>query len=71
MKENVFKLKIEHAANNKTGPFSETELDRAIKVTNRGRVRDPEGLISEIFPFMVLDHKMSLLLLFNELKSKG
>ena len=71
MKNKVFNLKLETAAKTKSEPFSNAELDIAIKGMNRGRARDPEGLISEIFPTMGSDLKISLLQMFNELKHCG
>ena len=71
IKKKVFNMKLKLAAQTKSEPFTEKELNNGIKGMNTEGSRDPKGLISEIFPFMGSDLKLSLLQLLNELKSSG
>ena len=66
----LFKLRLELAKGNKSPPWVMKDLEDALKDLKRGKCRDPEGLIREIFREEVLGEnlKKSLLVLFNRIK---
>ena len=47
--EELFKLRLELAKNEKTADWTMDDLDKALKQLKSGKCRDPDGLIREIF----------------------
>ena len=66
----LFKLRLGLAKENKSPPWVMKDLEDAIKELKTGKCRDPEGLIREVFKEDALgeDLKQSLLILFNKIK---
>ena len=73
LKDELFKLKIKAAKQNKTDPWKLEELESVLKKLKNDKSRDPNGLINELFKPGVIgdDLKLSLLLMFNKIKDQG
>ena len=71
--EELFRLRLELAKNQKTKPWVMSDLENALKQLKSGKCRDPEGLIREIFMLENIgeDLKQSLLVLLNKVKASG
>ena len=68
----LFKLRLELARQNKSTPWVMKDLEEAIKELKTGKYRDPEGFIREVFKEDALgdDLKKSLLILYNKIREK-
>ena len=66
----LYNFRVELAKEDKTPPWSMSDLEDALKDLKNGKCRDPEGLIREVFKEDVIgdDLKNSLLLLLNKIK---
>ena len=66
----LFDLRLELAKEDKTDPWVMEDLNDAIKSLKRGKCRDPEGIIREVFMdgSMREDLKKSMLILCNNIK---
>ena len=64
---------MKSAENNKSQPWTNCDLEKALKDLKRNKSRDSEGLINEIFKSEVIGSnlKSSLLLMFNNLKKEN
>ena len=73
LKNEIFKLKMKKAKENKSKDWSIEELDAVLKEIKKGKSRDPEGLSREIFHINNIGEnlKISLLIMFNQLKHQG
>ena len=73
LQEELFKLRLEEAKKKKSPDWTLTDLDEALKRLKKGKCRDPDGLIREIFKEEVIGHdlKLSLLRMFNNIKKTG
>ena len=72
IQNDLFKLRLELAKQNKSPPWVMQDLEDAIKDLKTGKCRDPEGMIREVFKEEALgeDLKKSLLILFNKIKEE-
>ena len=73
LQEELFKLRLESAKKKKTAPWNMKDLDLALRSLKRGKCRDPDGLLREIFKEGVIgeDLKSSLLVMLNKIKMTG
>ena len=73
LQEELFKLRLEMAKNNKSPQWTMNDLDEALKSLKEGKCRDPEGLIRQLFKEedMGDDLKKYMLVLFNRSKDTG
>ena len=73
LQEELFKLRLEEAKKKKSPDWTLADLEEALKWLNKGKCRDPDGLIREIFKEEVIGHdlKLSLLRMFNNIKRTG
>ena len=66
-------LKMEVAKNKITAPFAMKDLETVLKTLKANKSRDPEGIDRTIFGMNTVgnDLKLSLLMLFNNMKTSG
>ena len=69
----LFDLRLKISKVNKTEPWVIGDLEAAIKSLKKGKCRDPEGIVREIFmeDSMGADLKQSMLTLCNKIKQTG
>ena len=68
----IFNLKIKMASKNKSPDWSRADLEKALRYLKKGKSRDNQGLLNEIFRPEVIgeDLKNSLLMMFNKIKNE-
>ena len=68
----IFNLKIKMASKNKSPDWSRADLEKALRYLKKGKSRDNQGLLNEIFRPEVIgeDLKNSLLVMFNKIKNE-
>ena len=73
LKQEANKHKLNKAKYNKTELWYIGEMDKALNDLNMNRAIDPDGLVSELFKpdAMGSDLKLSLLTMYNHIKSEG
>ena len=73
VQEELFNMRLKLAQGEKTPPWEMKDLEETLNSLKSGKSRDPEGLIREIFKDEVIGEnlKMSLLILFNKIKTEG
>ena len=72
-KKKTMEIKLKMSQQNKSQPFSMSELHIVLQKLKRGKARDPEGWVRELFHPSVMgnDMKISLLKMLNLLKAEG
>ena len=70
-REEIFKIQLKLAEENSSVPWKMNDLDKALSCLKNNKSRDHAGYSNEIFKSGIIgtDLKMSLLLMFNKLKS--
>ena len=71
-REEIFKIQLKLAEENSSVPWKMNDLDKALSCLKNNKSRDHAGYSNEIFKSGIIgtDLKMSLLLMFNKLKSE-
>ena len=71
-KEEIFRMQLELAENVSSPPWKIEDLEKALKSLKNNKCRDQDGYINEIFKPGVIgsDLKKSMLIMFNNLKTK-
>ena len=72
LNEDLFKERLKEARQNVSNPFKKEELDKVIQNLKKGKCKDPDNYIFELFSDGVIgnDLRDSLLILMNKMKGQ-
>ena len=72
LNEDLFKERLKEAKQNVSDPFKKEELDKVIKNLKKGKCKDPDNYIYELFSDGVIgnDLRDSLLIMMNKMKGQ-
>ena len=72
LQDDLFKIRLVKAQKNKSPPFTRKELDIVLKSLKKGKSKDPDNYICELFKEGVIEKDLneSILLMMNRIKKK-